>query len=143
MITSPKAIATPTCPSACVFASTMIAPAPANTSANVPIASATSARTSAAPVEVDERREARARLRLDREEAPLPALLAHEEARADECAQVMRHGRLRQPERFDEVAEADRLPAHCEQVEDLHARGIAERVEERGRGTRFGVREER
>ena len=37
-------IATPTWPSWCVFASTMIAPAPAKTSANVPIASATRAR---------------------------------------------------------------------------------------------------
>ena len=40
MITSPKLIATPMCPSWCVFASTMIAPQPAKTSANVPIASA-------------------------------------------------------------------------------------------------------
>src|SRR5919201_3643874 len=46
MITSPKVIATPTWPSACVFASTITAPAPANTSAKVPIASATSARAS-------------------------------------------------------------------------------------------------
>ena len=40
MITRPKLIATPTWPSASVFASTMIAPQPAKTSANVPIASA-------------------------------------------------------------------------------------------------------
>jgi hypothetical protein len=48
MITSPKVIATPTWPSACVFASTITAPAPANTSAKVPIASATNARASGA-----------------------------------------------------------------------------------------------
>src|SRR3954465_2921185 len=46
MITSPKLKATPRCPSAPVFASTMIAPQPAKTSAKVPIASATSPRTS-------------------------------------------------------------------------------------------------
>ena len=40
MITSPKQNATPTWPSAWVFASTMIAPQPAKTSVNVPIASA-------------------------------------------------------------------------------------------------------
>src|SRR5665647_1408906 len=33
MITRPNAMATPMCPSACVFASTMIAPAPAKTHA--------------------------------------------------------------------------------------------------------------
>jgi hypothetical protein len=44
MITRPKVIATPTWPSWPVLASTMIAPHPAKTSANVPIASATSAR---------------------------------------------------------------------------------------------------
>src|ERR671925_652546 len=48
MITSPKVIATPTWPSACVFALTITAPAPANTNANVPIASATSAPTAPA-----------------------------------------------------------------------------------------------
>src|SRR5947209_4803228 len=46
MITSPKLIATPTWPSCCVFASTMIAPQPAKTSAKVPIASAVNARNS-------------------------------------------------------------------------------------------------
>src|SRR5690348_9066527 len=40
MITRPKLMATPTCPNAPVLASTMIAPQPANTSAKVPIASA-------------------------------------------------------------------------------------------------------
>src|ERR687888_441984 len=49
MITSPNVSATPTCPSWCVFASTITAPAPAKTSANVPIASATSALVSLVP----------------------------------------------------------------------------------------------
>src|ERR1041385_6635118 len=44
MITRPKLIATPTWPSAPVFASTMIAPQPAKTSANVPTNSAASTR---------------------------------------------------------------------------------------------------
>src|SRR5262245_41389417 len=48
MITSPKVIATPTCPSEWVLASTITAPAPANTSANVPNASATSTLASGA-----------------------------------------------------------------------------------------------
>src|SRR5207253_580342 len=46
MITRPNVIATPTWPSWCVFASTMIAPHPAKTSAKVPIASAVTARSS-------------------------------------------------------------------------------------------------
>ena len=46
MITRPKLIATPTWPSAPVLASTMIAPQPANTSANVPNASASALRAS-------------------------------------------------------------------------------------------------
>src|SRR2546427_530102 len=46
MMTSPNVIATPTWPSWCVFASTTIAPQPAKTSANVPIASASSWRSS-------------------------------------------------------------------------------------------------
>src|SRR4029077_7313007 len=46
MITRPKVMAPPMWPSWCVFASTMIAPQPAKTSANVPIASATRARAS-------------------------------------------------------------------------------------------------
>jgi len=50
MITSPNEIATPTWPRAPVFASTMIAPQPAKTRANVPIASATSARISVGAV---------------------------------------------------------------------------------------------
>ena len=41
VMTRPKLMATPTWPSAPVFASTMIAPQPAKTSANVPAASAT------------------------------------------------------------------------------------------------------
>src|SRR4051812_14592879 len=45
MITSPNVIATPTWPNCCVFSSTMIAPQPAKTSANVPIASAASFRS--------------------------------------------------------------------------------------------------
>src|SRR5579875_2515261 len=45
MITSPKLIATPTWPSWCVFAFTIIAPQPAKTRANVPIASAVIARS--------------------------------------------------------------------------------------------------
>src|SRR5215203_3720555 len=48
MITRPNVTAMPTCPSACVLASTMIAPAPAKTSAKVPITSATSMRGRAA-----------------------------------------------------------------------------------------------
>jgi hypothetical protein len=43
MMTRPNVIAMPTFPSASVFALTMIAPAPAKTSAKVPISSAASA----------------------------------------------------------------------------------------------------
>jgi hypothetical protein len=50
MITRPKVKAIPTFPSAPVFSSTMMAPAPAKTSANVPIASARSARASGGTV---------------------------------------------------------------------------------------------
>src|SRR6478752_1705829 len=46
MITSPNVIATPMCPSWWVLASTMIAPAPAKTSAKVPTNSAASRRMS-------------------------------------------------------------------------------------------------
>src|SRR5579862_4402542 len=59
MITSPKVIATPTWPSWCVLASTITAPQPAKTSANVPIVSATSARRSARLIRLAARRRRR------------------------------------------------------------------------------------
>ena len=61
----PEVIATPTWPSWPVFASTMIAPQPAKTSANVPIASAASARTHASSRSRDEPLHARVDLVAD------------------------------------------------------------------------------
>src|SRR3981081_1678166 len=109
----------------------MIAPAPAKASATVPSSAATSARTSATAVEVDEPGQSRARVRVDREEAPLATLFSREQSRLDELPQMVRHRGLRKSERLDEIAEANGLAARREQVEDLHAGGVSERAEER------------
>ena len=90
----------------------MIAPAPAKTSANVPIDSARRARALAAAVEVDERRRAaRTPSASIEKKLHLPRSSRSSEARLDELAQVVRDRRLREPERLDELADAHRLAA--------------------------------
>ena len=80
---------------------------------------------------------------LQREVGPLAALLALEQPGVDELLQVVRDGRLRQSERLDQVADADRLRAVGEHVHDPHPSRIAERLEHLRRRSRLIVRQDR
>src|SRR3954463_1090829 len=120
MITRPNESATPRWPSACVLESTMIAPQPAKTRANVPNTSAASLRVSSVCTlagfgkgsgsrdDVTEGGERAGRQSVVRE---APAPLALEQPGIIEQLEVVRDGGLLEPERLGEVAHADRLPA--------------------------------
>src|SRR3954451_12616953 len=141
MITRPKESATPRWPSACVVESTMIAPQPAKTRANVPNTSAASLRVSSVctlarfgkgsgsrddVTEVVERAGRKSVVG----EAPAP--LALEQPGIVEQLEVVRDGGLLEPGRLGEVAHADRLAAGPRKdVEDLDAVAVGERLEER------------
>src|SRR5436190_22607644 len=118
MITSPNERATPGCPSAWVVESTMIAPQPANTSANVPKASAPSRRASGGTTLAGSREgdgsrddiaEAVERAVGQAEVREAASLLALEQARVGEQLEVVGDGRLLEAERLGEVAHADRV----------------------------------
>src|SRR5919106_3439416 len=150
MITSPKVRAIPTCPSApSSFSSTMIAPAPAKTSAKVPIASARSACASAGVLTALGRRRAvvgfvrgveRAlelvdevardleRLLLDRVVDPGALAARADEAGAAKRPQVLRDARLAVRELVLQMAHAER-PAGSDLREQLEADGVGERLE--------------
>src|SRR5918992_4053024 len=150
MITSPKVRAIPTCPSArSVFSSTMIAPAPAKTSANVPIASARSACASAGVVAalggrravvgfvrgveralelVDEVARDLERLLLDRVVDPGALATRADEAGAPKRPQVLRDPRLAVRELVLQMAHAER-PSGSDLREQLEADGVGERLE--------------
>src|SRR4051812_35293664 len=153
MITSPKESATPRWPRAFVVESTMIAPQPAKTRANVPNASAPSRRASggivlpgsfqrdgsshdiAEPVEC-----AVGQAKVGEAAAPLTL----EQPRLGEQLEVVGHGGLLQAERLGEVADADRLATRPrEHVEDLDAVAVGERLEERLELDRLRIREGR
>lgn len=68
-------------------------------------------------------------------------LLAIDQTRIEQLLHVVRHRGLRQPERLDQVADADRLGSRGEQVDDLDPLRVAERLEELGRGDRLLVGE--
>src|SRR4051812_19369842 len=141
MITRPNESATPRWPSACVVESTMIAPQPAKTRANVPNTSAASlpvssvctlarfGKASGSRDDVTEVVERAGRKSVVRE---APAPLALEQPGIVEQLEVVRDGGLLEPERLGEVAHADRLAAGPRKdVEDLDAVAVGERLEER------------
>jgi hypothetical protein len=93
--------------------------------------------------QVDERRESRHRPRVDRVVGPFAALFAVEQTGIGEPLQVVRDGRLRQPERRDQLADAYRLAGVDEQVHEPHAGGFAERSEQARRSGCLLVRKHR
>lgn len=80
---------------------------------------------------------------VEREVRPLAALLAVEEPGVGQLPQVVAHRRLGQAEGGDELAGADGFPRRRQQVDDLHARRVSERPEERGGGVDLLVGERR
>ena len=56
-----------------------------------------------------------------------------DEAGADELLHVMRHGRLGEADRLDQVADANGAAVRGEQVHDPDSRRVADRLEELGR----------
>src|ERR671912_72719 len=150
MITSPKVRAIPTCPSApSVCSSTMIAPAPAKTSAKVPIASASSACASPGVLTalggrgavvgfvrgvkgalelVDEVARDLERLLRDRVVDPRPLAARVDQPGAPKRPQVLRDARLAVRELVLEMAHAER-PARGDLRKQLEADGVGERLE--------------
>ena len=102
------------------------------TASGPPRAAHRSSWTSAArSFQVGDGREGLDGVALEGEERPAAPLLALDEPGVDELLHVMRDGRLREPERLGEVADADGLAGvRREQVHDPHARRVAEGAEE-------------
>src|SRR5918993_5401010 len=151
MITSPKVRAMPTWPSApSVFSSTMIAPAPAKTSAKVPIASARSACASAGVLTalggrravvrfvrgvqralelVDEVARDLEGLLVDRVVDPGPFASGTDETRLAQGGQVLGDPRLAVGQLVLEVADAER-PAGGDLGQQLEPDRVGERPED-------------
>src|SRR4051812_18968205 len=119
----------------------MIAPQPANTSANVPKTSAASLRVSSSATltgfgerrrrgdDIAEVVEGTGGESVVRE---VPAPLPLEQPRVVEQLEVVRHGGLLEAEWLGEVADADRVAAGArEDVQDLDPVPVGERLEER------------
>jgi len=114
----------------------MIAPHPTNTSANVPMASATTLRRSRRVAaaggwsgkEVTQRRE---RVGIDTVERPAAALLTLDETCFEKHLEVVADRRLRKTERLGQVADARFvLGLRLDQAEKPKAAGVCERLQD-------------